>query len=234
MLWRHLGEWRYSSAFIDLGTTWNGHLHVPAALTPSTHWIGGWLGLRVSLDAVEKSKILHCRESRTGLPGRNPSLYLLPSFDGIQLNLNSQEYVQLRKFFKWNGQRAASGSDGAWEMCDFYKYRNPFRHGGNCTHACFELKNTQSVLWGSCDSQNKQQLCLFPYADLTSWSVKRKRLEFSDRQESTDVPYYWKHTHIMSVQNYVSTEITLVMHKLSDCNYAQNYYYICQMRRETT
>jgi hypothetical protein len=42
--------------------------NAPAALSsgdrvPGTHWIGGWVGPRVSLDAVEKIKILHCRES---------------------------------------------------------------------------------------------------------------------------------------------------------------------------
>jgi hypothetical protein len=50
-----------SSTFLDLGTRWR--------------WvIGGWVGLRVDLDAVEKGKFLHCRESN---PGRSPSLYPL-------------------------------------------------------------------------------------------------------------------------------------------------------------
>jgi hypothetical protein len=40
----------------------NGQLHVPAALsqggkTPDTHGIGGWMGPRSSLDAVDKRKI---------------------------------------------------------------------------------------------------------------------------------------------------------------------------------
>jgi hypothetical protein len=51
----------------------SGQLHARAALTPkergpSTHWIGGWVGLGFSLDAVEKRKILHCQESNPGHP----------------------------------------------------------------------------------------------------------------------------------------------------------------------
>jgi hypothetical protein len=45
----------------------SGQYHAPAALPPgkephSTHWIGGWVGPRISLDDVEKRKMLHCRE----------------------------------------------------------------------------------------------------------------------------------------------------------------------------
>jgi hypothetical protein len=40
-----------------------GELHAPAALPPGkeptdTHWIGGWVGPRASLDDVEKRKFL--------------------------------------------------------------------------------------------------------------------------------------------------------------------------------
>jgi hypothetical protein len=52
-----------------------GQLHDPDALPlgkepRSTHWIRGWVGPRVGLDAVEKRKILHCRESNPGRPTR--------------------------------------------------------------------------------------------------------------------------------------------------------------------
>jgi hypothetical protein len=44
-----------------------GQLHAPVETTPRTHWIGGWVGLRDSLDAVENKKFL--------VPARNqPSL----------------------------------------------------------------------------------------------------------------------------------------------------------------
>jgi hypothetical protein len=39
--------------------------------------MGGWVGLRVGLDAVEKRRILHCRGSNSGRPARSPSLYRL-------------------------------------------------------------------------------------------------------------------------------------------------------------
>jgi hypothetical protein len=45
-------------------------LHAPAALPPDAHWIGGWFGPRVGLDAVERRKTLHCRESNPGRPAR--------------------------------------------------------------------------------------------------------------------------------------------------------------------
>jgi len=49
-------------------------LHVPAALfqgrTPSTHWIGGWVDPRNSLEAEAKRKKIPCpfRESNSGRP----------------------------------------------------------------------------------------------------------------------------------------------------------------------
>jgi hypothetical protein len=51
----------------------SGQLHASTALppgdrAPGTHWIGGWVGPRVDLGAVEKRKILHCMESNTAPP----------------------------------------------------------------------------------------------------------------------------------------------------------------------
>jgi hypothetical protein len=34
-----------------------GHF-TPREIAPGNHWIGGWVGLRTSLDAVERRKIL--------------------------------------------------------------------------------------------------------------------------------------------------------------------------------
>jgi hypothetical protein len=40
--------------------------------TPGTHWIGGWVGPRAGLEAVEKRKNLSpCRESNPGRPANN-------------------------------------------------------------------------------------------------------------------------------------------------------------------
>jgi hypothetical protein len=35
----------------------------PGERAPGIHWIGGWIDLRVGLDAVKKGTVLHCRES---------------------------------------------------------------------------------------------------------------------------------------------------------------------------
>jgi hypothetical protein len=75
--WRHMGEWRYSSTFLDLGTRWRwvvSFTHLPlyprGERAPGTHWIKGWVGPIVGLDAVKKRKILHGLESYPGRPGR--------------------------------------------------------------------------------------------------------------------------------------------------------------------
>jgi hypothetical protein len=53
-----MGVWRYSSTFLDIGTRWSGQLDAPAALllgdrSCGTHWMGGWVGPRAGLAAVE-------------------------------------------------------------------------------------------------------------------------------------------------------------------------------------
>jgi hypothetical protein len=62
----------------------SGQLHTPATLpagvmVPGTHWIGGWVGPRGGLDAVEKRKLLKL----SGFEPRpsSPSLYWL-SYSG--------------------------------------------------------------------------------------------------------------------------------------------------------
>jgi hypothetical protein len=50
MPWRHVGEWRYSSTFLDLGTRcrWVVSLHPrrfsPGEIAPGTHCVGGCVG----------------------------------------------------------------------------------------------------------------------------------------------------------------------------------------------
>jgi hypothetical protein len=55
----------------------SGQLHDPAPRekAPGNYWIRGWVSLRVSLDDVEKRKVLHCQESILGYPAYSPSLY---------------------------------------------------------------------------------------------------------------------------------------------------------------
>jgi hypothetical protein len=87
--WRRMGEWRFSSSFLDLSTRWwwvvnlTPRLLNPRGKSPSIRWIGGWMGLRASLDAVDKRKISRrCRELNPSLPARSSQLYWLkhPSF----------------------------------------------------------------------------------------------------------------------------------------------------------
>jgi hypothetical protein len=64
-----MGKWRYSSTFLDLGIIWRRVVSfMPLTLYPwerfpVTLWIGGRMDPIVCLDALEKRKILHCRES---------------------------------------------------------------------------------------------------------------------------------------------------------------------------
>jgi hypothetical protein len=47
------------------GGEWSASLpccFTPGERAPSTHWIGGWVGPRAGLDAVEKRKIMHDTE----------------------------------------------------------------------------------------------------------------------------------------------------------------------------
>jgi hypothetical protein len=58
-----MGEWRYSSTILDLGTRWRcvvsftlRILYTRGKEAPVTNWIGGWVGPRVGADAVKKNK----------------------------------------------------------------------------------------------------------------------------------------------------------------------------------
>jgi hypothetical protein len=52
--------------FLDLGTKWRSvvsFMHRPLyspGNDPGTHWIGGWMGPRAGLNAMEKRKIIPC------------------------------------------------------------------------------------------------------------------------------------------------------------------------------
>jgi hypothetical protein len=85
MPWRWMGEWRFSSIFLDLCTTWRWVVSFtplplyPGERTSCIHWTGGSVGPRFGLDAVEKRKILHCRESKRGLPARRCTYWAIPA-----------------------------------------------------------------------------------------------------------------------------------------------------------
>jgi hypothetical protein len=51
-----MGEWRYSSIILDLGTRWRR----VASFTPRDgarvkHWMGGWVDLRAALEAEKRN-----------------------------------------------------------------------------------------------------------------------------------------------------------------------------------
>jgi hypothetical protein len=76
----HMGEWRYSSTILDLGTRWRDwsasrpDRFIPGKISRCTYWIGGSVGPRAGLNSV-KNRPYH--ESNTGPPARSPSLYRL-------------------------------------------------------------------------------------------------------------------------------------------------------------
>jgi hypothetical protein len=78
------GKRRYSSSFLSLALDGvSGQHHVLAELYPwertsSTHWIGGWVGLRTSLNTEATGKILClCQGSNPGRPVCSQTLYWL-------------------------------------------------------------------------------------------------------------------------------------------------------------
>jgi hypothetical protein len=79
-------ESRYSSyLFLTALDEVSGQCHAPAALSPqerapSTHWVGGWVGLRAVLDTEVRGRILClCWGSNPGHPECNQTLTGYPS-----------------------------------------------------------------------------------------------------------------------------------------------------------
>jgi hypothetical protein len=77
-----MGEWRYSSTILVLGTRWRW---VVSFTTPwekalGTHWIGGWVGPGAGLDAVEWRQIsCPCRQSNPQPVCRHYTDWAIPS-----------------------------------------------------------------------------------------------------------------------------------------------------------
>jgi hypothetical protein len=55
---------------MDVWSASRPYRFTPGERVAGIHWIGGWVGSRTGLDAVEERKILHCRESNPGRPLR--------------------------------------------------------------------------------------------------------------------------------------------------------------------
>jgi hypothetical protein len=71
-----MGEWMFRSIFSSRQCRFTLGDRVPG-----THWIGGWLDIRASLDDVEKKKIL----DHTGTQTPIPRLFCQVQEDGILL-----------------------------------------------------------------------------------------------------------------------------------------------------
>jgi hypothetical protein len=74
-----MGAWRYTSTIIALGTRWEWAAPRPDRLTSKegTPGIGGWMGPRSVLDAMENRKIQSLPGIEFGRHARIPSLYQL-------------------------------------------------------------------------------------------------------------------------------------------------------------
>jgi hypothetical protein len=102
----------------------SGQRHAPAARftpgerTPGTHWTGGWVGPRASLDAETRRKILcPCRGSNLDRPARSQTLYRLSyrgsQFLGMQDLNNTRPWITLptllftAKYESWHTKTTA-------------------------------------------------------------------------------------------------------------------------------
>jgi hypothetical protein len=73
-----MGEWRYSSTILYLSTIWTCSCHfTPWKWAPGTHWIGGWVGPRVSWTPWRREISCPYQEFNPGCPACSQSLYRL-------------------------------------------------------------------------------------------------------------------------------------------------------------
>jgi hypothetical protein len=98
--------WRHGDAGIDrpilismLDGEVSGQLHVLAALSPGTHWIEGWAGLRSCLDTVDKRK--------SSVPVKNWTLTVQPVAVAVLSELAQLLHIICACWFlsgKWGGR----------------------------------------------------------------------------------------------------------------------------------
>jgi hypothetical protein len=108
ILWKYLGE-----CILDPGTSWGWVLSLmpwliyPWRKSPGTHWIGGWVGPRASLDDMENRKFLTLPGFELWLlcrPTRNQSLYHLYYTGSSQLHKmwKNSRLVEWLLVFHWD------------------------------------------------------------------------------------------------------------------------------------
>jgi hypothetical protein len=91
------GEWRYSS-IPDLGR------FTPGERAPGTHWIGGWVGPRAGLDAMEKREAVAPARNRTRTVqpvSRRYTDWAIPPYDEEYLSNNHirQSYHYVEEYY---------------------------------------------------------------------------------------------------------------------------------------
>jgi hypothetical protein len=105
MQWRRVGESRDRCTFLDFGTQWRWMV----SFKLRSFYLEGnrsWVGPRVSMNAVEKRKLLPCWKSNEGHPARNPSLNLLNLFTVIgevcfKRNIASFEWIRAPNLYSF-------------------------------------------------------------------------------------------------------------------------------------
>jgi len=117
---------------LHLSTRWKWVVSFTAvARAPRTYWIGGWLGLRASLDVGKRKKSHHgpCLELNRGLPAHSlVSIWWLSYPHSIVLPFHGQN-TTLHKYYQQQGwsstkqmyhfaRRHVFPSDGMWYMCN--------------------------------------------------------------------------------------------------------------------
>jgi hypothetical protein len=128
-----MGEWRYSSSILELGTIWRWVVRFtrpslyPGESALSSHWMGGWMGPRTDLHDVEMKKIFPlprlklrplCRSSR------NQSLYQLRGCycnDDYDIRERKRRLGEVQWWFTMNEIATSiwdSHSSGYEDFCD--------------------------------------------------------------------------------------------------------------------
>jgi hypothetical protein len=97
MPWRCMNKWRYSSTILHFGTRGRWVVtSLPAERASGTHWIGGWVGFRAGLNAVEEIKLFFpCQESNRNYPVSSSatSCYFLQIFSSAYFPQSHSLYI---------------------------------------------------------------------------------------------------------------------------------------------
>jgi hypothetical protein len=148
--WRRIGGVEVLlDSFFDLGTRWRWVVSfTPRPLyhhgkAPDTHWIGGWVGPRSSLDTCRREKFPSTAGIRTPIiRSSSPQSVAIPT----ELSLLFSLYVSILKMKNWNNSsllclslshtQLRSGRD---EVFAKLKGRHYIKHGNHCLPPTWRL-----------------------------------------------------------------------------------------------